>query len=283
MRLKKEILKSPYFLLAIVIAIIALGLFLVNLITTGDPKIIETEEEKEITIVPYTDYDWKNLNKDTNLYTYEDDKYTSMVGIDVAAHQETIDWKKVKNAGVEFAYIRLGYRGASEGILHTDLEFEKNYKGAKENGIKVGIYWYSQPANIEEVKEEAQYVLDVLGERELDLPIAYDFEETEFADGTISRMHGMSPSDRTKMAVTFCNEILKNHREVMIYTNLYWAETFYNWKELEDYPVWFAHYTTYPGFDRPFVMWQYSDDGRIDGVDRTVDMNLLFIRKNDQN
>lgn len=283
MRLKKEILKSPLFIIAIIVLIIVLGLYLVDLITTGDPEIIEIEEEKEIVIVPYTDYDWKYLNKSTGLYTYEDESYTSMIGIDVAAHQETIDWKKVKEAGIEFAYIRLGYRGASEGFLHTDLEFENNFKGAKENGIKVGVYWYSQPISVEEAKEEAQYVIDVLSDRELDLPIAYDFEETEFSDGTISRIHGMLPSERTKMAVTFCNEILKNHREVMIYTNLYWAETFYNWKELEDYPVWFAHYTTYPGYDKPFVMWQYTDDGQIDGIDRTVDLDILFIQKSDQN
>lgn len=283
MRFKKEILKSPIFIICVIIAIIALGLYLVDLITAGNTPTIEVEQEEIIDIVPYTDYDWNNLNKDNMFYTYEDDKYTSMIGIDVAAHQETINWKKVKEAGVEFAYIRLGYRGASEGILHTDLEFEKNYKGATENGIKVGVYWYSQPATVEEVIEEAQYVLDVLGDRKLDLPIAYDFEETEFYDGTISRMHGMSGSDRTKMAVTFCNEILKNHHDVMIYTNLYWAETFYNWKELEDYPIWFAHYTTYPGFDKPFVMWQYSDDGHVDGIDRSVDLDILFIRKNDQN
>ena len=281
MRLKKEILKSPILILALMIVIIIFGFVLVDLIYKDEPT-IEKDEEEVIEIIPYTDYDWNNLNKD-GLYVYEDDKYKSMIGIDVAAHQETIDWKKVKEAGIEFAYIRLGYRGATEGILHTDLEFEKNYKGATENGIKVGVYWYAQPANVQEVIEEAKYVVSVLNNRQLDLPIAFDFEETEFSDGTISRMHGMSGSDRTKMAVTFCNEILKNHYDVMIYTNLYWAETFYNWNELQDYPIWYAQYATYPNFNRPFVMWQYSDSGSIDGIDRSVDMNILFIRKSDQN
>lgn len=206
-----------------------------------------------------------------------------MFGIDVAAHQETIDWKKVKEAGAEFAYIRLGYRGAVEGILHTDLEFEKNYKGATENGLKVGIYWYAQPANEQEAIEEAQYVISVLNGRQLDLPIAFDFEETEFNDGSISRMHGMSGADRTKMAVTFCNEILKNHYDVMIYTNLYWADNYYNWNELEGYPIWFAQYANYPKLNRPLVMWQYDEYGYIDGVEGHVDLDLLFIYKNGQN
>ena len=262
-----------------------LGIFLVDLIisdkTTTD--IIEEPVEEVIEIKPYSNYDWDKLIINKHHYKYEDDNYTSMFGIDVAAHQETIDWKKVKEAGVEFAYIRLGYRGAVEGILHTDLEFEKNYKGAKENGIKVGIYWYAQPANVEEVIEEAKYVIDVLGDREIDLPIAFDFEETEFYDGSVSRMHDMSGADRTKMAVTFCNEILKNHRDVMIYTNLYWADTYYNWKELEGYPIWFAQYSVKPSFTKPFVMWQYDDKGYLDGVGRNVDLDILFIHKSDQN
>lgn len=283
MRLKKEILKSPIFIIIEIISIIIIGIVLVDLITKEDEAIVEEkQEEKVIEVTPFTDLDWNKLNRN-GFYTYEDDNYTSMIGIDVAAHQETIDWEKVKEAGIEFAYIRLGYRGATEGILHTDLEFEKNYKGAIENNIKVGVYWYSQPITTEEVIEEAQYVIDVLGDRHLDLPIAYDFEETEFSDGTISRIHGMSGSERTKMAVTFCNEILKNHYDVMIYTNLYWAETFYNWKELEGYPVWFAHYTTNPGYDKPFVIWQYSDAGQVDGIDRSVDMDIMFIQKSDQN
>lgn len=278
-----EFNKSKIKYTVIAILIILLFVATIALATSSSNKPEISEEPEQIVIVPYTDYDWSKLSKDNNHYKYEDENYTSMFGIDVAAHQETIDWKKVKEAGVEFAYIRLGYRGAVEGILHTDLEFEKNYKGATENGIKVGVYWYAQPANIQEIVEEAKYVISVLNNRKLDLPIAFDFEETEFNDGSISRMHGMSGSERTKMAVTFCNEILKKHYDVMIYTNLYWAETFYNWKELEDYPVWYAQYATYPNFNKPLVMWQYDDNGHIDGIDRSVDLDLLFICKSDQN
>lgn len=280
MRLKKEIQKTPVLMIVIVMLIIIVVVLIARLFINDDSNQIINEEPIEI--IPYSDYDWSKLKRDKYL-TYEDDNYKSMVGIDVAAHQEKIDWKKVKDAGIEFAYIRLGYRGASEGLLHTDLEFENNYKGAIENGIKVGVYWYSQPTNIQEVINEANYVVKVLDGRHIDLPIAYDFEETEFSDGTISRMHGMSGKDRTNMAVTFCNEILKNHYDVMIYTNLYWAETYYDWNELNDYPIWYAQYATYPSFDKPFVMWQYQDDGHVDGIDHDVDLDILFIQKNDQN
>lgn len=284
MKLKKEILESPFFMLLIILVIIIGGIYIVGEITYKQPEKDETINEPEIIdVTPFSDFDWSKLNRENDFITYEDDKYTSMIGIDVAAHQETIDWKKVKQAGVEFAYIRLGYRGCSEGILHTDLEFEKNLKGATENGILVGIYWYSQPISEIEAIEEAKYVIDVLDGRHIDLPIAYDFEETFQADGTISRMHDMPKQDRTKMAVAFCNEIIKNHQDVMIYTNLDWAENYYDWNELEDYPVWFAQYSSYPEFDRPLVMWQYEDNGFIDGIDRSTDFDILFIRKNNQN
>lgn len=265
-----------------IIIVIALGGFFLASLVMNKEEIVEEYGEK-IEIVPYTNYDWSHLKKNDLRYSYEDDNYTSMFGIDVAAHQDKINWSKVKEAGVEFAYIRLGYRGALEGILHTDEQFERNYKGASDNEIKLGVYWYAQPANIYEAVEEAKYVLDVLGDRNIDLPIVLDFEETEFYTGELSRMHDMSPTDRTKVAKAFCDEIIKNNHEVIIYTNLYWAETFYDWNVLSDYPVWYAQYATYPNFDKPFVMWQYTDNGYIDGIDRNVDFDILFICKNDQN
>lgn len=280
MHIKKEILKSPIFVIIEILLIILFGLFIVSQITKQEPE--PEHEEIKIELIPYTNYDWSLINTD-GYYSYEDENYTSLIGIDVAAHQETIDWSKVKEAGIDFSYIRIGYRGAAEGILHEDLEFENNYEGAKENNIQVGIYWYSQPISVEEAIEEADFVLDILGDRDIDLPIVYDLEETFFYDGTQSRMRGLKPSEYTKMAVAFCNEILKNHHDVMIYTNLDWALNHYVWSELEDIPIWFAQYDTIPRFKRPFVMWQYSDAGRVDGIDTNVDLDIMFIRKNDQN
>lgn len=245
------------------------------MINKKDSKTIK--DTNEIVDVKYTGYDFNLLNN-YPYYTYEDDNYTSMFGIDVAAHQETIDWKKVKEAGVEFAFIRLGYRGASEGKLNVDLEFEYNYKNAIKNDIKVGVYWYSQPINEIEARQEAQFVLDVLNNRHLDFPIAYDFEET-ILDDELSRMHYTNKEDRTKMALAFCEEIEKANKEVMLYTYLYWAENYYDWSLLDKYPVWFAQYEEKPQFDRPFIIWQYSDNGNIDGINKPCDLNIMFIAK----
>jgi len=283
MKLKKETLVRCVLIIAIIISITICSIVLIKINQEDD--VVDQEEviPETIEVIPYTDYDWSNLvNIDSHL-SYEDDSYYSMFGIDVAAHQGTINWSKVKESGVEFAYIRLGYRGATEGILHTDEQFENNYKGATENGIKVGIYWYSQPSNVQEALNEADYVIKVLDGRHLDLPIAYDFEETIFFDGSLSRMHGMKSSSRTKMAQTFLSEITKNHYDVMIYTNLDWAQNYYNFDKLQDYPIWFAQYADYPDFDRPFIMWQYQDDGKINGINTYVDLDIMFIQKNDQN
>ena len=286
MDIKKVLLKYPALMFALIVFIFIFGIVIAGTISNSDNNEddIEIEEPQEEIIIPYTNYDWSKLNNDS-FYTYEDDNYYSMFGIDVAAHQDKIDWKKVKQAGVEFAYIRLGYRGATEGLLHTDLEFENNYKGAVENNIKVGVYWYAQPISEEESVAEAEYVIDVLDGRKLDLPIVYDFEETEFSDGTISRMHDMKRDDRTSMAVSFLNEIKKTPYESMIYTNLYWSNKCYDWTRLSEYPIWFAQYDVeHPDYDRPFVMWQYTDRGEIEGInEHYVDFDIMFIQKNNQN
>lgn len=278
MRLKKEIISK-----LIILVILLLSIISILTVFYHEPKQEETIVEEEIEVVPYSDYDWSCLSGDQKL-TYEDDNYTSMFGIDVSTYQNEIDWQKVKESGVEFAYIRLGYRGAVEGKLNIDRTFEYNYANAIKNDIKVGIYWYSQPISTQEAFQEAEYVLEVLNDRHLDLPIVYDFEETEFSDGTLSRMHGMSRQDRTSMAETFCNYIKNKGYDCAIYTYLYWSKKYYDWERLENIPVWFAQYKTdYPEYDRPFIMWQYSNTGTIDGIDAPVDLDILFIRKNDQN
>ena len=237
---------------------------------------------KKSDVIPYTDYDFSNL-KGKEILSYEDDKYYSMFGIDVSAHQDKIDWQKVKEAGVEFAYIRLGYRGAEKGILKPDEEFERNYEEARKQGIKVGIYWYSQPLQSNEAIEEARHVLRVLNGRHLDLPIVYDLEETYLEDRP-SRIAHLDPYQRTICAKDFM-KVINNESDysTMIYTNLYWAENYYNWYMLQGVDIWYAQYSSYPQFNQPIKMWQYSETGHIDGIDGYVDLDIMFIQKSDQN
>ena len=232
--------------------------------------------------IPYSGYDYSLINKD-DLYTYEDRKYDSLAGVDVSSYQGDIDWHKVKDAGIDFAMIRLGYRGSLTGILHIDRKFEQNYRNAVSNNLKVGIYFYSQATNIKEVTDEVRFILDVLDNRHLDLPIAYDYEETYFENGTYSRIHELSLTERTNNAFTFLKLVNDTSYEAMLYMNLEWADNYYDLNKFENKLVWFAQYNRKPQFEKPFVMWQYTNEGIIDGIDGNVDLNLMFKQKSDQN
>lgn len=271
-----NISKSTTLLCLFIISLCLFGYYLVDKITSPELTI---ENQEIIDDGTYDNYDWNKLSGET-IKTYEDDNYTSMFGIDVAAHQDYIDWKKVKEDGVQFAYIRLGYRGALEGKLNIDEQFENNYKNAKAAGLKVGVYWYSQPVSELEAIAEADFVYEVLNGREIDLPIGYDFEETMFAY-EYSRMHGMSKNDCTAMAIAFCTQMKSYGYDSILYSNMYWADNNYNWDILDDYLVWYAQYDCeYPEFDRPLVMWQYSDNSYINGINRNCDLNIMFVKKN---
>lgn len=282
--MKKSKSMTVYVIIAMsFLAIITLcSFFLLSYLFKEEPAQINEIEIEVPTREAYTGY-YNNCFSNYPYLKYEDNDYSSMFGIDVAAHQDIIDWQKVKEAGVEFAYIRLGYRGAVEGKLNIDEQFENNYLGATQNDIKVGIYWYSQPANEKELIEEANFVIEVLNGRRIDLPIAYDFEETEFYDGSVSRMHGMSKHSRTTMATSFKDIMAENNYETIIYTYQYWADNYYDWSRIDKKPLWFAQYKETPYFDWPVKIWQYSDSGEIDGIDTPVDLDIMFIQKNDQN
>lgn len=273
---KKQIVK-----LEILIGVLFLSFSL--LILVGRMFLNRSRNTKEESIEekgPQIDY--SKITDVSGHYSYEDENFTSSFGIDVSEFQDEIDWKKVAKDSVEFAYLRIGRRGATTGLLYDDSHFEENYKGAKDNGIKVGIYFFSQAANEKEALEEADWVLKHLKNKEIDLPIVYDLEEVILEDEP-SRLEGISKEQLTANALTFLKEIEKSGYEVMVYTYLYWAENFYDMESISRYPIWFAQYDVEaPTLQYPLCMWQYSNQGTIHGIKQPTDLNILFIRKNDQ-
>lgn len=221
-------------------------------------------------------YNFDHLQKLDQVYYYEDENYSSSFGIDVSSHQGEIDWEKVKNQGVEFAYLRLGYRGYGSGKIMLDEYFERNYQKAKNQGIKVGVYFFSQAINEEEAMEEAFFVLENIIDKKIDLPIVYDLEEIDYADG---RMEHLSSKQRSDNAMAFMQKIKENHYEPMIYTNLYWSKEHFDLNQILHYDVWFAQYDELPSFEYAFQIWQYSDSGILDGIEFPVDLNIMFIPK----
>ena len=227
-------------------------------------------------------YDVNKFKRKGNLMTYDDEDYTSRVGIDVSHHQKVKDWKKVKKAGIDFSFIRLGARGYGEsGGLIKDREFEYNLKNAKKAGIEVGVYFYSQAVNEKEALEEADFVLNNLKGRKLDLPVIYDPEHVYAADKVtlIGRNSKVSKKQFTKNALTFLKRVEDSGYMGGIYANMLWLTGQYELGKLEDYILWFADYEKKPQSPYAYEYWQYSSEGRLNSVDGLVDMNIRVIKK----
>lgn len=193
-------------------------------------------------------------------------------GIDVSKWNGDIDWDKVKNAGVQFAIIRAGYRGSVTGSLVQDIYFDANMKGAKNSGIPVGVYFFTQATNEVEAVEEASAVLKWVKEYDITYPI---FIDTEGAGGN-GRADGLDADTRTLVCEAFCRTIENAGYEAGVYASRNWYNNNLHAEKLEDYYIWLAEYRSVPLYQGYYRMWQYSSKGRIDGVEGNVDMNVMY-------
>lgn len=194
-------------------------------------------------------------------------------GIDVSAHQMEIDWQRVRASGVEFAIIRAGYRGYGAGTLQEDEYFRANLAGAKEAGLDVGVYFFSQAISAQEAVEEAEYVLSLLDGAELELPVFFDWEEVG-DDG--SRTAGIESYLVGDCAFAFCRRIEQAGYTGGVYFNQRYGYTIMQLELLQPYSFWLAEYRNAPSFLYDFRFWQYTGEGRVDGIDTVVDLDLLF-------
>ncbi|MBS7240331.1 MAG: glycoside hydrolase family 25 protein [Acetatifactor sp.] len=216
-----------------------------------------------------------NLNVlDNGEFQYlTDGKVTSYKGIDVSSHQGVIDWNLVAQDGVEFAFIRVGFRGyGSEGKLVVDEMFHTNIQQAKEAGVKVGVYMFSQATTEAELDEEVQLVLDNIASYQLDCPVVYD---VEMISGN-GRMNNLTPEERTNLTLRFCEKIAQAGYRPMIYHNTEMAAIRIDYAALEAYDKWYAAYNRRMFFPYEFKVWQYSDKGSVQGIKTNVDMNISF-------
>lgn len=222
------------------------------------------------------DYKSENLNilESGEIQYVEDGQVTSHKGIDVSKFQGEIDWEAVAADGVEFAFIRVGNRGyGSEGKLLEDDMFETNIEGALQAGIKVGVYFYTQAVNEEEVLAEAQLVLQKIAPYKVECPVVYDVEKVSGANG---RMNALSAQERTDLTLLFCETIAEAGYEPMIYYNMEMAGLMLELERLEEYEKWFAYYNQDLYYPYDYKIWQYSHNGRVNGIQGEVDMNISF-------
>ena len=194
-------------------------------------------------------------------------------GIDVSKYQSSIDWNKVKTAGVEFAIIRIGYRGYGSGALVQDPKFEEHFTNARNAGLRVGIYCFSQAVNENEAREEAQACVYVLNGRQLDYPIYFDTEASGAGNG---RADGLGVEDRTKCAVAFCEEVKALGYKPGVYASTTWFRKRLDMSQLSNYYIWNAHYNV---ASSPIAcnMWQGTCTARIPGYGGQIDVNISYM------
>ena len=195
------------------------------------------------------------------------------VGIDVSKYQGNIDWKAVKNDGVEFAMIRVGYRGYETGEIALDPYFYQNVKGATNNGVKVGIYFYSVAKTELEAMEEAKWTVNIIRNYKITYPVAFDLEDFDRY-----RLTGVSNAQLNKNAVAFLEYIKKSGYQPMHYGSKSKFGAVWNMNTLNKYKIWLAHYTTSTDYAGIYNMWQYSSKGSVKGINGYVDMNIAYFR-----
>lgn len=196
----------------------------------------------------------------------------SVTGIDVSEFQGDIDWTQVKQAGIDFAFIRIGYRTYGEGIVTYDSTFQRNIEGAQAAGIKVGAYFYSQATNADEAIEEADHVIDALAPYDITYPVVYDWEIVHDQ----ARTDTVSVETLADCCVAFCERIKDSGYTPMIYQNKATAMHKLDLPRIKDYDFWLAEYNDKPSYYYDFKIWQYSSTGRIPGIEGDVDLNICF-------
>ena len=227
----------------------------------------------------FHDYDTDLFSANGQFMTYSDsDAYTFSCGIDVSYYQGEIDWKQIKEAGFDFAFIRIGYRGyGAEGTLNEDERFTENLSGALEVGLDVGVYFYAQAISEEEAAEEAAFVLDLLDDVTLTLPVIYDPEYVLDEDGnklSQARTSTIDGDQITQNTLSFCNAMENAGYETGFYANMLFEALVLDMAALSEYTVWYADYEDTPQTPYAFSYWQYSDSGKIDGIEGSVDLNI---------
>jgi len=185
------------------------------------------------------------------------------VGIDVSYHNGTINWGAVRDSGIEFAMIRVGYRGNSIGVITEDVQFKRNISEAIKHGIKVGIYFYSTAISEQEALEEAAWVVSVIKTYAITYPVVYDFE-----DFGRYRCGGVDGAVATRNAVAFLDYVANAGYTPMMYACKNDINTRFSKSALSKYKFWLAHYTSRTDYAGSYHMWQYTSSGSVPGIAR---------------
>lgn len=261
-------MEKKQFIFFLIIIILLLSVILFAIFRNGVDGNSEMSQEP-INNIPSNAYYAENFYFEDGFMQYRQADY--LKGIDVSVHQGLIDWQRVADSGVDYAIIRAGYRGSTVGDLYEDEQFAYNLTQAREAGLLVGVYFFSQALNEQEAAEEARYVCSLLDGAKLDLPVYFDWE---YIGGRISQI---SDVDLTQCAKAFCEEVERQGYKAGVYFNQEFGYYYLDLFALQEYHLWLAEYNETPTFRYHFDCLQFTDSGRVDGIETTVDLNILFL------
>ncbi len=231
---------------------------------------------KEFTLVVEAPYNNQSNEKNhPNIYTeFEDVVKTyktknTKIGIDISSFQGKVDFKKLKEAGVEFVMIRVGGTRGIDTDYFIDEQFENNIINANKYGIDAGIYFYSYANSIESAKKDAKWVLKQIEDYKIDLPIAFDWENWKYYNDYHLSFFGL-----TSMAESFVDVIEDAGYQGMIYSSKTYLENIWLPSNKD---IWLAHYTDKTNYQGSYRMWQMCENGRISGISNAVDIDILYL------
>ncbi len=222
-------------------------------------------------------YDWTAVMTNTQgrKYYYPGGQLSSRVGVDVSDYNGAVDWEAVAADSVEFAFLRIGYRGYTEGGLFEDTQWAANIEGAQAAGLPVGAYFFSSAVDEDEAAEEARYALELLGGRELAHPLAFDQEQVSYSGG---RANSLTAAQYTANAQAFCEVVQQAGYQPMVYGNQHHLDMLDLTGTLSAWPVWYAEYDVdEPTGQVDFTYWQYTTAGSVDGIEGSVDLDIQFL------
>lgn len=283
---KRSSLTVTLVVIALVLAAALIALTVLSLPSILEQEPALTEPPTEAPTVPPTEPPPTLPPPESNPYGRTDFQYKdgylklregeSITGIDVSSWQKTIDWEQVKEAGVEFAMIRLGYRGYEKGTLSMDSYAIGNLEGAIAAGLDVGVYFFSQALTPEEAEEEAYFLLEQIEPyaEHITMPVVYDWEHVSSDTARTDDMR--DPRILTDCTKAFLQTVEAAGFEPMVYFNRTQSWKYLHLEELKDYRFWLAAYTQRMEFPYKIDMWQYTNEGRVPGIEGNCDINIYF-------
>lgn len=222
----------------------------------------------------YSKYDDKTYTHNTKF-----DTLNKVVGIDVSMHNKTVDFNKVKADGIDFVYVRVGYTGYTKKklSLNYDPNYQENITNALAAGLRVGVYWYSQALNEEEALQEANMLLNVIGSYNITLPVVYDYEFAGVGEDGRLDSANLSKAQMTANSLAFLNRVSQMGYTPCFYANYSFLKNRVNASQISSIAkIWLAHYNTSTDYPGDYEYWQYTSDGRVNGISGRVDMNVWY-------